>query len=63
VNVAAARRLAEAAVPGGHVVQIESDDRADRQLWKLTVDGSAGRVIVLVDVASAAVTVADRSDD
>jgi hypothetical protein len=57
VNMAEARRLAQAAVSGGHMVQIESDDQADRPVWKLTVAGGAGRVIVVVDVASAAVSV------
>jgi hypothetical protein len=63
VNVAEARRLAEAAVPGGYGVQIESDDLADRPVWKVTVDGPAGRVTVLVDVASGAATVANRPAD
>jgi uncharacterized membrane protein YkoI len=63
VNVAEARRLAQAAVPGGKVLQIESDDRADRPVWKVTVDGPAGQVIAVVDDASAAVTVVSRSDD
>jgi hypothetical protein len=61
--MAEARRLAQAAVPGGHVVQIESDDQADRPVWKVTVAGPAGRVIVLVDVASGAVTAANPSND
>jgi hypothetical protein len=60
VTVVEARRVAEAAVPGGHVVQIESDDQANRQMWKLTVDRPAGRIIVLVDVASGAVTPASQ---
>jgi hypothetical protein len=60
VNVVEARRLAEAAVPGGHVVQIESGDQADHPIWKLTVDRPAGRIIMMVDVASGVVTPAHQ---
>lgn len=59
LNVVEARSLAQAAVPGGHVVQIESDDGANRQVWKVTVDAPAERVIVLVDEASAVVSLAN----
>jgi hypothetical protein len=63
VDVAEARRLAEAAVPGGHVVQVESDDVADRRAWKVIVDGAGGRVSVWVDAATSVVSVGNRPDE
>jgi hypothetical protein len=63
VSVAEARRLAEAAVPGGHAVQVEFDDVADRRVWKVIVDGAGGRVSVWVDAATGLVSVGKPSDN
>jgi hypothetical protein len=62
VDRAQARRLAEAAVPGGRVVQVESDDAADRPVWKATVDGPGGRVSVWIDAMTGVVSVGNRPD-
>jgi hypothetical protein len=63
VSVAEARQLAEAAVPGGHAVQVELDDVADRRVWKVIVDGAGGRVSVWVDAATGLVSVGKPSDN
>jgi uncharacterized protein YpmB len=62
-----ARQIAIEAMPGSRVVEIETDDRADRAVWKVTLSTANGRVIVLVDAVTGAVTfdqaAGNRDDD
>lgn len=49
VTKALARHIALAKVPHSRVIEIESDDRHDRAVWKVTLAAGHGRVIVDVD--------------
>ena len=56
-----ARCVAAAAVPGGRVAKIQSDDLDDRPVWRLTVQGLGGWVEVFVDAMTG--TMINRRDD
>jgi hypothetical protein len=40
---------AQAAVPGGVVVEVASDDEHDRPVWRVTLATPTARVVVIVD--------------
>jgi hypothetical protein len=57
ITRAQARHIALAAVRHSRVVEIESDDRHDRAVWKVTLATPHGRVVVDVDKRSGRVTI------
>jgi hypothetical protein len=52
ISVADAKQIALAAVPGGTVIQVESDDVHDRPVWKVVVATPNGRAAVSIDAAT-----------
>jgi uncharacterized membrane protein YkoI len=57
ITKAQARHIALAAVRHSRVVEIESDDRHDRAVWKVTLATPHGRVIVDVDKRTGRATI------
>jgi hypothetical protein len=57
ITKAEARQIAKAKVPHSHVIEIESDDRHDRAVWKVTLATPHGRVIVDVDKKTGKATI------
>jgi hypothetical protein len=57
VTRAQAAQIAKAKVPHNRVVEIESDDRNDRAVWKVTLATPHGRVIVDVDKKTGKATI------
>lgn len=60
ITKAQARQIAKAKVPHSRVVEIESDDRHDRAVWKVTLATPHGRVIVDVDKKTGKATIVRR---
>ncbi len=61
-------RIAEAKVPHSRAIEVESNDRHDRAVWKVTLATPHGRVIVDVDKRTGHATIlghggSGRSDD
>jgi hypothetical protein len=52
VSLDAAKQMALSVVPGGTVIQVESDDVHDRPVWKVIVAAPTGRVVVSIDAAT-----------
>ncbi len=61
ITKAQARQIALKKVPHSHVIEIESDDRHDRAVWKVTLATKHGRVIVDVDKKTGKATIVHRS--
>lgn len=57
ITKAQARQIALKKVPHSHVIEIESDDRHDRAVWKVTLGTKHGRVIVDVDKKTGKATI------
>jgi hypothetical protein len=62
ITKAEARQIAKAKVPHSHVIEIESDDRHDRAVWKVTLATPHGRVIVDVDKKTGKATIVHHGD-
>ena len=60
VTRAQAAQIAKAKVPHSRVIEIESDDRHDRAVWKVTLATPHGRVIVDVDKKTGKATIVRR---
>ena len=60
ISKARAGQIAKAKVPHSRVVEIESDDRHDRPVWKVTLATGHGRVIVDVDKRTGKATIVRR---
>jgi hypothetical protein len=67
ITQAQARQIAKAKVPDSRVIEVQSDDRHDRAVWKVTLATPHGRVIVDVDKRTGKATIVRRgsggSDD
>lgn len=63
ITKAEARQIAKAKVPHSHVIEIESDDRHDRAVWKVTLATPHGRVIVDVDKKTGKATIVHHGGD
>jgi Peptidase propeptide and YPEB domain len=57
ITKAQAVRIAEAKVPHSRAIEVESDDRHDRAVWKVTLATPHGRVVVDVDKRTGKATV------
>lgn len=57
ITKAQAGQIAKARVPHSRVIEIESDDRNDRAVWKVTLATPHGRVIVDVDKRTGKATI------
>jgi hypothetical protein len=57
ITKALARQIATAKVPHSRVIEVESDDRNDRALWKVTLATPHGRVVVDVDKQTGKATI------
>lgn len=57
ITKAEARQIAKAKVPHSRVIEIESDDRHDRAVWKVTLATPHGRVVVDVDKKTGKATI------
>ena len=60
ITRAQAAKIAKAKVPHSRVIEIESDDRHDRAVWKVTLATPHGRVIVDVDKRTGKATIVRR---
>lgn len=66
ITKAQAKRIAEAKVPHSRAIEVESDDRRDVPVWKVTLAVPHGRVIVDVSKRTGKATVVKhekRGDD
>jgi hypothetical protein len=61
ITKAQARQIALKKVPHSRVIEIESDDRHDRAVWKVTLATKHGRVIVDVDKKTGKATIVRHS--
>jgi hypothetical protein len=61
ITKAQARQIALKKVPHSRVIEIESDDRHDRAVWKVTLATKHGRVIVDVDKKTGKATIVRSS--
>jgi Peptidase propeptide and YPEB domain len=61
ITRAQAAKIAKAKVPHSHVIEIESDDRHDRAVWKVKLGTPHGRVVVDVDKKTGKATIVKKS--